>query len=84
MGVDPGQFWSNMQAAVDFRHDVINGILKSVVFAVVCTWIAVYQGFYAKPTAAGIGRATTKTVVYASLATLALDFVLTAFMVGGW
>jgi phospholipid/cholesterol/gamma-HCH transport system permease protein len=84
LGVDGGQFWSNMQASVDFHQDTLNGIIKSIVFAVVCTWIAVYQGYYAKPTAEGIGRATTKTVVYGSLATLGLDFILTAFMVGGW
>lgn len=84
LGIDAGQFWSNMQAAVDFRVDVVNGLIKSAVFGVVVTWIAVYQGFYTEPTAAGIGRSTTKTVVYSSLAILGFDFILTAFMVGGW
>lgn len=84
LGVDAGQFWSNMQASVDFRIDVVNGIIKSLVFGIVTAWIAVYQGYYAIPTAAGIGRATTKTVVYGSLAVLGLDFILTSFMLGGW
>jgi phospholipid/cholesterol/gamma-HCH transport system permease protein len=84
LGVDAGQFWSNMQASVDFRVDVVNGLIKAIYFGVVVTWIAVYQGFYTIPTAEGIGRATTKTVVYSSLAILSLDFVLTAFMLGGW
>jgi phospholipid/cholesterol/gamma-HCH transport system permease protein len=84
LGVDAGQFWSNMQASVVFRADVLNGLLKGLVFGIVVTWIAVYQGFYAVPTALGISRATTKTVVYSSLAILGFDFVLTSFMLGGW
>ena len=84
LGVDNGSFWSNMQSAVDFRIDIVNGIIKSIVFGFVVTWIAVFQGYNSVPTAAGIGRATTKTVVYSSLAVLGLDFVLTAVMVGGW
>ncbi len=84
LGVDSGAFWSNMQASVSFHNDIVNGIIKSIVFGVVITWIAVYQGYYAEPNAAGISRATTKSVVYASLMTLALDFVLTALMMGGW
>jgi len=84
LGVDAGQFWSNMQASVDFRTDVVNGIIKGLVFGVVITWVAVYQGYYTAPTAAGISRATTKTVVYGSLAVLGLDFILTSFMLGGW
>lgn len=84
LGVDRGAFWSNMQAAVNFRTDVINGVLKSLAFAVVVTWIAVYQGYHAEPNSRGISRATTRTVVYSSLMILALDFVLTAFMMGGW
>lgn len=83
LGVDAGQFWSNMQAAVKFRLDIVNGIIKGLMFGVVVTWIAVYQGYYAVPTAAGIGRATTKTVVYGSLVVLGLDFILTSFMLGG-
>ena len=84
LGVDGGQFWSNMQAAVKFREDIMNGIIKSLAFGVVTTWVAVYQGYYSMPTAAGMGRATTKTVVYGSLAVLGIDFILTSFMVGGW
>jgi len=84
LGVDSGTFWSNMQAAVEFRGDVLNGIIKSVVFGFVITWVAVYQGYFSEPNSAGISRATTKTVVYSSLLTLALDFVLTAMMMGGW
>lgn len=82
LGVDEGAFWSNMQAAVDFRADVVNGIIKSVVFGTVITWISVFQGIDCMPTAEGIGRATTRTVVYASLAVLGLDFFLTAVMFG--
>jgi phospholipid/cholesterol/gamma-HCH transport system permease protein len=84
LGVDAGSFWSNMQASVDFRLDILNGIIKSIVFGFVVTWIAVFQGYDTVPTAAGISRATTRTVVYSSLAVLGLDFVLTAMMVGGW
>ncbi len=84
LGVDGGSFWSNMQAAVDFRVDVVNGIIKSIVFAVIIVWVAVYQGYYSIPNALGMGRATTKTVVYSSLLVLGLDFVLTALMMGGW
>jgi phospholipid/cholesterol/gamma-HCH transport system permease protein len=84
LGVDAGSFWSNMQAAVNFRIDVLSGIYKSLVFAFVVTWIAVYQGFSCVPTAAGISEATTKTVVYSSLAVLGFDFLLTAMMIGGW
>lgn len=84
LGVDDGSFWSNMQSAVNFHTDILNGIFKSIVFGFVVTWIAVYQGYYAEPNARGISEATTKTVVYASLMILALDFVLTAVMMGGW
>jgi phospholipid/cholesterol/gamma-HCH transport system permease protein len=84
LGVDAGSFWSNMQAAVNFRIDVLSGIIKSLVFAFVATWIAVYQGFECIPTAEGISQATTKTVVYSSLAVLGLDFMLTAMMIGDW
>lgn len=84
LGVDGGTFWANMQTAVDFRVDVFNGIIKSMVFAVVITWIAVFQGFFSEPNSLGISRATTKTVVYSSLMILALDFVLTALMMGRW
>ncbi|HZR68310.1 MAG TPA: lipid asymmetry maintenance ABC transporter permease subunit MlaE [Burkholderiales bacterium] len=83
IGVDEGSFWSQMQAAVDFREDVLNGILKSLVFGVAVTWIAVFEGYDAPPTAEGVSRATTRTVVTSSLAILALDFVLTALMFRG-
>ena len=84
LGVDDGSFWSNMQFAVNFHSDVLNGIIKSIAFGFVVTWVAVYQGYYSEPNARGISEATTKTVVYASLLVLALDFVLTAVMMGGW
>jgi len=84
LGIDGGSFWSNMQSAVDFRMDVLSGIIKSIVFAFVLAWIAVFQGFNCVPTAEGISKATTKTVVYSSLSVLGLDFLLTAMMIGGW
>jgi phospholipid/cholesterol/gamma-HCH transport system permease protein len=84
LGLDSGAFWSNMQSAVDFHLDIMNGIIKSVVFGLVVIWIALHQGFDAEPTSAGIANATTRTVVYGSLAVLGLDFVLTAMMIGGW
>lgn len=80
LGVDAGSFWNNMQTSVDFRDDVVNGIIKSIFFGWVVTWIAVYQGYYCTPTAEGIAKATTRTVVYSSLAILGLDFLLTAIM----
>ncbi len=84
LGVDAGTFWSNMQSSVEFHADIINGLIKSVVFGFVVSWIAVYQGYDAEPTSAGIANATTRTVVFSSLAILGLDFVLTAMMIGGW
>lgn len=84
LGVDAGSFWSNMQAAVNFKVDILSGIIKSIVFAFVVSWIAVFQGFSCVPTAEGISQATTRTVVYSSLAVLGLDFLLTAMMIGGW
>lgn len=84
LGVFEGSYWGNMQASVDFRNDVVNGVIKSVVFGFVCAWIAVYQGYDCVPTSAGISSATTKTVVYSSLAVLGLDFVLTAVMFGNF
>lgn len=83
IGVDNGSFWSQMQAAVDFRQDVLNGVIKSLVFGVAVSWIAVFEGYDAVPTAEGVSGATTRTVVTSSLAILALDFVLTAFMFRG-
>ena len=80
LGVDAGSFWNNMQASVSFQDDIVNGIIKSIVFGWVVTWIAVYQGYTCLPTAEGIAKATTRTVVYASLAILGFDFLLTAIM----
>lgn len=80
LGVDEGSFWSQMQAAVDFDYDIMNGMIKSVVFGIAVTAIAIYQGFETAPTAEGVSGATTRTVVISSLAILALDFILTAFM----
>jgi len=82
LGVYEGSFWSTMQSSVLFREDVLNGVIKSLVFAFVITWVAVFQGYDCEPTSEGISRATTKTVVYASLAVLGLDFILTALMFG--
>jgi len=82
LGVDEGAFWSQMQDRVDFNDDIMNGVIKSIVFGVVVTWIAVFEGYDAVPTSEGVSRATTRTVVYASLAVLGLDFVLTALMFG--
>lgn len=84
LGVDMGAFWNNMQSSVDFYQDIVNGIIKTVVFGFTVTWIAVYQGFYSVPTAPGISLATTRSVVYASLSVLGLDFILTAMMLKGW
>lgn len=82
LGVFEGSYWGNMQASVEFVDDVVNGLIKSLVFALVVTWIAVFQGYDLIPTSEGISRATTRTVVYSSLAVLGLDFVLTALMFG--
>jgi phospholipid/cholesterol/gamma-HCH transport system permease protein len=83
IGVDEGAFWSQMQAAVDVRNDILNGVIKSVVFGMAVTLIAVFEGYDAAPTAEGVSGATTRTVVTSSLAILALDFVLTALMFTG-
>ncbi|MGL1956993.1 MAG: lipid asymmetry maintenance ABC transporter permease subunit MlaE [Colwellia sp.] len=80
LGVDGGTFWSVMQDQVDFEKDILNGVIKSVVFAFVVTWIAVYKGYDCEPTSEGISRATTATVVQSSLLVLCLDFILTALM----
>jgi len=82
LGVDSGSFWSQMQANVDLHDDILNGVIKSVVFGFVASWIAVFEGYDAVPTAAGVSRATTRTVVHTALAVLGLDFVLTALMFG--
>jgi phospholipid/cholesterol/gamma-HCH transport system permease protein len=80
IGVDNGAFWSQMQAAVEFRYDVLNGLLKAFVFGVAVTVIATFEGYDAPPTAEGVSGATTRTVVTSCLMILALDLVLTAFM----
>lgn len=80
LGVDNGLFWSAMHSAVSFRADVLSGLFKSVVFGFVAAWIAVFNGYDAVPNAAGVGRATTRTVVNTSLAVLGLDFLLTAWL----
>ena len=83
IGVDSGAFWSQMQTSVDFHHDILNGVIKSVVFGTAVSAIAVYEGYASVPTAEGVSRAVTRTVVTSALAVLALDFVLTAFMFTG-
>lgn len=83
IGVDEGSFWSQMQAAVDFREDILNGVIKSFVFGTVVTVIALFEGYDAPPTAEGVSGATTRTVVTSSLAILMLDFILTAIMFRG-
>jgi len=80
IGVDEGSFWSQMQGGVDVWRDVGNGVLKSLVFGVAVTFVALYQGHVAHPTPEGVSRATTRTVVMASLLVLGLDFLLTALM----
>ncbi|MFK5913258.1 MAG: lipid asymmetry maintenance ABC transporter permease subunit MlaE [Woeseiaceae bacterium] len=80
LGVDEGAYWSQMQASVDLYDDILNGVIKSIVFGGVVTWIAVFEGYDAIPTSEGVSRATTRTVVHSSLAILGLDFILTAIM----
>lgn len=81
-GIDSGSFWSAMQSSVSLSHDIVNSLIKCFVFAITVTWIALFNGYDAIPTSEGISRATTRTVVHASLAVLGLDFVLTALMFG--
>ncbi len=80
LGVDDGAYWSQMQASVDIYDDIYNGVIKSLVFGFVVTWIAIFEGYDAIPTSEGVSRATTRTVVHSSLAVLGLDFILTALM----
>ena len=80
IGVDGGAFWGQMQSGVDVFQDLGNGVIKSMVFGITVTFVALLQGFVAKPTPEGVSRATTRTVVMASLSVLALDFMLTAMM----
>jgi len=82
IGIDAGVFWSQMQGGVDVWNDVFNGVIKSVVFGVTVTLVALYEGWQARPTPEGVSRATTRTVVVSSLAVLGLDFLLTALMFG--
>lgn len=82
LGVDDGAFWSQMQAKTDWYEDVMNGVIKSIVFGFVVTWIALFEGYDAVPTSEGVGRSTTRTVVHSAFAILGLDFVLTALMFG--
>ena len=83
LGVDAGAYWGQIQNAATFEDDVLNGVIKSVVFGVVVSWIAVYQGYHSPPTSEGVSRATTSTVVVSSLAILGLDFILTGLMFTG-
>ena len=83
VGIDSGVFWSNLHAAVDFRYDVLNGFVKSFVFGVAISIIATFEGFDADPTAEGVARATTRTVVTSALTVLLLDLILTGFMLRG-
>ncbi|MCZ6659024.1 MAG: lipid asymmetry maintenance ABC transporter permease subunit MlaE [Gammaproteobacteria bacterium] len=82
LGVDPGGFWSGMTDFVQLWNDIGKGMVKALVFAIIVTWIAVYQGYDTLPTAEGIGLATTRTVVHSSVMILAMDFVLTLTMYG--
>lgn len=79
LGVDQGQFWSQMRGAVEL-DDIYEGLIKGVVFGVACSLIAVFEGYNAQPTAEGVGRATTRTVVISAVVTLVLDYILTALM----
>ncbi|MGG4606607.1 lipid asymmetry maintenance ABC transporter permease subunit MlaE [Providencia sp. Me31A] len=81
-GIDEGFFWASMQSSIEWRLDIVNCVIKSVVFAITVTWIALFNGYDAIPTSEGISQATTRTVVHASLSVLGLDFVLTALMFG--
>lgn len=80
LGVDEGSFWSQIQSGVDWHEDIINGVIKSVAFGFVVTWIAVFEGYDCVPTSEGVSQATTRTVVFSALAVLGLDFVLTGLM----
>ena len=83
IGVDEGSFWSQMQATVDFREDIMNGVIKSFVFGIIISTIAVFEGYDSEPTAEGVSGATTRTVVTSALAILGADFILTALMFRG-
>ena len=80
LGVDANAYWSQMQSSVSFTHDVCNGLIKGLVFGLVVSWISIFEGADCIPTSEGVSSATTRTVVYSSLAILGLDFLLTAVM----
>ena len=82
LGVDDGAYWSQMQATLDFQDDIINGVIKSIVFGFAVSWIALFEGYDAVPTSEGVSRATTRTVVNSAFTILGLDFILTALMFG--
>jgi phospholipid/cholesterol/gamma-HCH transport system permease protein len=82
MGVDAGAFWSQMQNAVEVGEDVMGGIVKSIAFGIACSLVAVYEGYHAHPTAEGVSRATTRTVVISAVAVLIINFLITAVIVG--
>jgi phospholipid/cholesterol/gamma-HCH transport system permease protein len=82
LGVDEGAYWSQMQAKLDFQDDIINGVIKSLVFGFVTSWIALFEGYDTIPTSEGVSRATTRTVVNSAFSILGLDFILTALMFG--
>jgi phospholipid/cholesterol/gamma-HCH transport system permease protein len=82
LGVDDGAYWSQMHAKIDFYDDIVNGVIKSLVFGFVTTWIALFEGYDAIPTSEGVSRATTRTVVNSAFSILGLDFILTALMFG--
>lgn len=82
LGVDEGAYWSQMQANIDFDDDIVNGVIKSLVFGFVATWIALFEGYDSVPTSEGVSRATTRTVVTSAFSILGLDFILTALMFG--
>lgn len=82
LGVDEGAYWSQMQAKLDFHDDIVNGVIKSIVFGFVASWIALFEGYDAIPTSEGVSRATTRTVVNSAFSILGLDFILTTLMFG--
>jgi phospholipid/cholesterol/gamma-HCH transport system permease protein len=82
LGVDDGAYWSQMQANIDFEDDIVNGVIKSIVFGFVTTWIALFEGYDTVPTSEGVSRATTRAVVNSAFSILGLDFILTALMFG--